>query len=524
MFTNLWNQITRVEAEVSDEESSLSSSKKNPLHADDIAAASLLSSFPPYGSHRKALALDNPSTNDLNGDTNITSIVSGDWDDTSPEKGKRNKVKEGLSFAGVVALFSFDDLASDDDGDNHDEQEKESGSVVSSSKKSSMAVTNRRKKLDAVSWNDDELNLWSDSKKRNDARKQKNRGNSKTKRKYSVKNRRPVELIVNEEIKRHWIYGNDVPGSGSIGADGQVSGPDVLNGDEYKKNHPIEINESDTLSTDDISSEDGNDRINVGREDTPVISNSLREQLDEKSHWMPDVLCKQCYGCEAQFTVFRRRHHCRLCGQVFCSRCSSFFVEIVTISKGQFATNLDIQPQQQQQLQDIRTIRTCKMCYEQVLESYPDVLSEQSIASSKKDAHNTTGVSTRTDPMKSIQYQEKMGGSMRSLKQFQDTINAPEHDGFRGASSNEFTNLAVVKQKLEDERIKREMAEKEQEEKSQKHHKDVLGPMKSISTITRRFGKLAESAAREAQFGDAGYNAEESILVGTGVRKEEDKE
>jgi hypothetical protein len=56
---------------------------------------------------------------------------------------------------------------------------------------------------------------------------------------------------------------------------------------------------------------------------------STRQIYDEKSHWMPDVLCKHCYACESQFTMFRRRHHCRLCGQVFCSRCSSFFVEIV---------------------------------------------------------------------------------------------------------------------------------------------------------------------------------------------------
>ena len=46
----------------------------------------------------------------------------------------------------------------------------------------------------------------------------------------------------------------------------------------------------------------------------------------ETEHWMPDQLCKQCYNCEAPFTVFRRRHHCRLCGQVFCNTCSAYFV------------------------------------------------------------------------------------------------------------------------------------------------------------------------------------------------------
>lgn len=46
----------------------------------------------------------------------------------------------------------------------------------------------------------------------------------------------------------------------------------------------------------------------------------------DRQHWMPDQLCKQCYACEIPFTVFRRRHHCRLCGQVFCNACSAHFV------------------------------------------------------------------------------------------------------------------------------------------------------------------------------------------------------
>lgn len=32
---------------------------------------------------------------------------------------------------------------------------------------------------------------------------------------------------------------------------------------------------------------------------------------DFREYWMPDRLCKVCYGCEDPFTMFRRRHHCR---------------------------------------------------------------------------------------------------------------------------------------------------------------------------------------------------------------------
>src|SRR5262245_46985131 len=42
---------------------------------------------------------------------------------------------------------------------------------------------------------------------------------------------------------------------------------------------------------------------------------------DFRQYWMPDSRGKECYECQEKFTTFRRRHHCRICGQIFCSRC-----------------------------------------------------------------------------------------------------------------------------------------------------------------------------------------------------------
>ncbi|XVF35214.1 hypothetical protein REPUB_Repub18cG0126200 [Reevesia pubescens] len=42
-----------------------------------------------------------------------------------------------------------------------------------------------------------------------------------------------------------------------------------------------------------------------------------------RDFWMPDQSCRVCYACDSQFTVFNRRHHCRLCGRVFCAKCTA---------------------------------------------------------------------------------------------------------------------------------------------------------------------------------------------------------
>ncbi|KAG5475321.1 hypothetical protein LSCM1_03434 [Leishmania martiniquensis] len=41
----------------------------------------------------------------------------------------------------------------------------------------------------------------------------------------------------------------------------------------------------------------------------------------DRSLWVEDKYALRCRGCGEKFTVFRRRHHCRRCGQVFCYEC-----------------------------------------------------------------------------------------------------------------------------------------------------------------------------------------------------------
>ncbi|XP_015268011.1 PREDICTED: lateral signaling target protein 2 homolog isoform X1 [Gekko japonicus] len=48
-----------------------------------------------------------------------------------------------------------------------------------------------------------------------------------------------------------------------------------------------------------------------------------RQDTLEPPEWVPDSTCSHCMACRVPFTFLRRRHHCRSCGKIFCSRCSS---------------------------------------------------------------------------------------------------------------------------------------------------------------------------------------------------------
>jgi hypothetical protein len=45
-------------------------------------------------------------------------------------------------------------------------------------------------------------------------------------------------------------------------------------------------------------------------------------------NWVDDASVSACAQCEKSFNLFRRRHHCRRCGDVFCSDCCSFCISV----------------------------------------------------------------------------------------------------------------------------------------------------------------------------------------------------
>ncbi|CAH1111054.1 unnamed protein product [Psylliodes chrysocephalus] len=61
-------------------------------------------------------------------------------------------------------------------------------------------------------------------------------------------------------------------------------------------------------------------------------------------HWLKDEGADYCASCSIKFNIYERKHHCRNCGQVFCSKCSRFECEI-------------------SRLRILKPVRVCQTCY-----------------------------------------------------------------------------------------------------------------------------------------------------------------
>ncbi|XP_053287306.1 FYVE and coiled-coil domain-containing protein 1 [Pleuronectes platessa] len=51
----------------------------------------------------------------------------------------------------------------------------------------------------------------------------------------------------------------------------------------------------------------------------------FEQKLRAEERWWLDKEATHCLGCKGQFTWWLRRHHCRLCGRIFCYYCSNNF-------------------------------------------------------------------------------------------------------------------------------------------------------------------------------------------------------
>ena len=115
------------------------------------------------------------------------------------------------------------------------------------------------------------------------------------------------------------------------------------------------------------------------------------------AQWQKDQEVDACPGCEAVFSLFLRRHHCRRCGRVFCNSCTS--------SRLQMAGAADPQ-------------RVCLSCYELVTSGFAGVLPpEEVLKSPSTKALTTEGATAPRDDGRSIDGVDGMQGWTNSFAQ-----------------------------------------------------------------------------------------------------------
>jgi 1-phosphatidylinositol-3-phosphate 5-kinase len=88
---------------------------------------------------------------------------------------------------------------------------------------------------------------------------------------------------------------------------------------------------------------DGVVEVDRGVQQPPkIVINKLRSKLLSREFWMRDENAKDCFHCGEPFSTFRRKHHCRTCGQIFDNKCT------LLISGSQFGST--------------SSVRVCKPC------------------------------------------------------------------------------------------------------------------------------------------------------------------
>jgi len=97
----------------------------------------------------------------------------------------------------------------------------------------------------------------------------------------------------------------------------------------------IDINDTNSSSFGDYSSFKDNNSLkcNNTKNTNQLFTRNSKIPLSYVSPsgvalWFPDDTQNECYRCKSTFTIFRRRHHCRNCGLLFCSKCCSKYITV----------------------------------------------------------------------------------------------------------------------------------------------------------------------------------------------------
>ena len=58
------------------------------------------------------------------------------------------------------------------------------------------------------------------------------------------------------------------------------------------------------------------------------VSNPIKIPKRKTSIWIPDHKVNSCFSCNERFNIIKRKHHCRLCGRIYCHSCTTYIRKI----------------------------------------------------------------------------------------------------------------------------------------------------------------------------------------------------
>lgn len=111
---------------------------------------------------------------------------------------------------------------------------------------------------------------------------------------------------------------------------------------------------------------------------TKTSENPLKNGGIPRKYWMNDAFVSDCLNCFRPFTAFRRKHHCRFCGQIFCSDCTLFISYNQHKDERNNTRNSAKKPYNDK-------LRVCKPCYSDVIIYLSDDSSSANDSEGEKD-------------------------------------------------------------------------------------------------------------------------------------------
>lgn len=92
--------------------------------------------------------------------------------------------------------------------------------------------------------------------------------------------------------------------------------------------------------------------------------------------WVNDTNVLECYSCNLKFDLINRKHHCRLCGRIFCYECSKFFVNYYHLDNYQLINRekyMDFYLSNYKNFKSHRVCLNCKKILKQIKDLSHDI-------------------------------------------------------------------------------------------------------------------------------------------------------